>query len=640
MKVIKIVLLFIVVSLNSFSQDILTINDENISLYEFKNIFYKNNHEEQINKEYLDEYVQLFINYKLKVKEAEALYMDTIKTFIQELDGYKKQLAKPYMRNKEFDENMIREAYDRMLKDVRASHILINIQGEDEKIAYNKALSIRNDILEKKISFSNAARKYSDDQSASYNGGDLGYFTVFMMVYDFESAAYNMKIGDISMPIRTKYGYHIIEVNDKRDAVGEVQVAHIMFKTKQEDKKSVDVAKQKINQVYERLKSGEEFADVAERFSEDRSTAVNGGKLPPFGVGKMVPEFEKVAFNLLELNDISSPFQTDFGWHIIKLIDKKSVSDFSVVKDEITNKISRDSRSDLSKNSLIAKLKREYKIINKVPIFSSLRRDAFIKISEGIWSGDYDNNSDVLFTIDTMSVNTGEFIDYILLNQRLGSDFDVMYQEYVNQRLLDYEESMLEYKYPEYKLLLKEYREGILLFDLTNKRVWKKAVDDTVGLQNYFNINMQNYMWGDRINATIYNCANRNVSRVVKEYLFKKKLGLKVLEKDLLDKVNLENPLNLDIVSNKFSINDNEYVDMVDWNVGLAKDIKLYNGSIIVIDIYEVIDKEPKELNETRGKVISDYQNYLEQDWILELRNKYNISINYSVLYSLINNEE
>ena len=238
-----------------------------------------------------------------------------------------------------------------------------------------------------------------------------------------------------------------------------------------------------------------------------------------------------------------------------------------------------------------------------------------------------------------MLVNTAEFIDYILLNQKYGSDFDVMYQEYVNQILLDFEESMLEYKYPEYKLLLKEYREGILLFDLTNKRVWKKAVDDTVGLQNYFNINIHNYMWGDRVNATIYNCANRNVSRIVKEYLFKKKLGIKVLEKDLLDKVNLENPLYLDIVSNKFSINDNKYVDMVDWNVGLAKDIKLDNGSII-IDIHEVIDKEPKELNETRGKVISDYQNYLEQEWILELRNKYNISINYSVLYSLIDNEK
>ena len=564
--------------------------------------------------------------------------MDTVSTFISELAGYKKQLAKPYMRNKEFDENMIREAYDRMLKDVRASHILINIE-EDDKESYNKALSIRKDILEKKISFSDAAKKYSEDKSASYNGGDLGYFTAFMMVYDFESAAYNMKIGDISMPIRTKYGYHIIKVTDKRDAVGEVQVAHIMFKINQEDKNSINVAGQKINQVYERLKSGEEFSDVAERFSEDRSTAVNGGRLPPFGVGKMVPDFEEVAFGLLNVNDISIPFKTDFGWHIVKLIDKKPVSSLSVLKDDITNKISRDSRSDLSKSSLIAKLKKEYKIVNKVSVFSSLRRHAFVKVSNGTWSSDYENISDVLFTIDTMLVRTQEFIDYILINQKSGSDFDVMYQEYVNQRLLDYEKNMLEYKYPEYKSLLKEYREGILLFDLTNKKVWKKAVEDTVGLQNYFNMNIQNYMWGDRVNATIYNCASGNISRSVKEYLFKKKLGIRVSEKDLLDKMNMENPLNLNIVSNKFSVNDNEYIDMVEWKKGLAKDIKLDNGSVILIDIYDVLDKEPKKINETRGKVISDYQNYLEQNWILELRKKYNISIDYSILYSLINNE-
>ena len=638
MRNIKFILLFIIVSVNSFSQNILTINNEGVSLDEFKNIFYKNNHDEKIDQNYLDEYIQLFVNYKLKVKEAEALNMDTVSTFISELAGYKKQLAKPYMRNKEFDDNMIREAYDRMLKDVRASHILINIE-EDDKESYNKALSIRKDILEKKISFSDAAKKYSEDKSASYNGGDLGYFTAFMMVYDFESAAYNMKIGDISMPIRTKYGYHIIKVTDKRDAVGEVQVAHIMFKINQEDKNSINVAGQKINQVYERLKSGEEFSDVAERFSEDRSTAVNGGRLPPFGVGKMVPDFEEVAFGLLNVNDISIPFKTDFGWHIVKLIDKKPVSSLSVLKDDITNKISRDSRSDLSKSSLIAKLKKEYKIVNKVSVFSSLRRHAFVKVSNGTWSSDYENISDVLFTIDTMLVRTQEFIDYILINQKSGSDFDVMYQEYVNQRLLDYEKNMLEYKYPEYKSLLKEYREGILLFDLTNKKVWKKAVEDTVGLQNYFNMNIQNYMWGDRVNATIYNCASGNISRSVKEYLFKKKLGIRVSEKDLLDKMNMENPLNLNIVSNKFSVNDNEYIDMVEWKKGLAKDIKLDNGSVILIDIYDVLDKEPKKINETRGKVISDYQNYLEQNWILELRKKYNISIDYSILYSLINNE-
>jgi peptidyl-prolyl cis-trans isomerase SurA len=330
-----------------------------------------------------------------------------------------------------------------------------------------------------------------------------------MMVYNFETAAYNTNIGELSMPVKTKYGYHIIKVDDIRDAVGQVQVAHIMFKTGEgAEEKRLNEAKEKINQVQEKLNSGEDFSDVAERFSEDRSTAVKGGRLPAFGVGKMVPEFEDVAFRLQEIGEVSQPFRTEFGWHIITLLSKEGILDLETIKSEIKKKIERDSRDELSKNALYSKLKAEYKVVNKVSVFSALRKLAVKKVNMGSWEGTFDNLKAVLFTITTVPILVNDFIDYILANQIAGSDFDKMYQNFVNERLLIFEEAQLQDKYPEYKALLNEYREGILLFDLTNKKVWTKAVADTIGLQSYFKANIDKYKWENRVDATIYSCTD------------------------------------------------------------------------------------------------------------------------------------
>jgi len=458
-----------------------------------------------------------------------------------------------------------------------------------------------------------------------------------MMVYDFESAAYTTKIGEISLPVKTKYGYHLIKVDDKRDAVGTVQVAHIMFKTGEgADEARLTIAKEKINQVLEKLNAGEEFTDVAERFSEDRSTAVKGGVLPAFGVGKMVPAFEKIAFNLKEIGEISLPFRTEFGWHIITLLSKEEIPAFESVKSEIRNKIERDSRGELSKNALISILKSTYKIKHKSTTFSSLRKLAVTPVKKGSWDGNYNHLNSVLFTIDSSPIKVSLFADYIVANQLAGSDFDKLYQDFVNERLLAYEEAQLESKYPEYKAILQEYREGILLFDLTNKKVWTKAVEDTLGLQAFFNENTDDYKWDDRVDATIYSCIDIATARKVKFHLFKKKFGLLETTDEMLEKVNINDPLSLQIQSKKYTKGDNQFIDSVNWKAGILSDIKLEDGSIIVIEIHELLEATHKVLNETRGKVISDYQNELESEWIAALKKKYKVSINTDVLYSLL----
>ena len=650
MKKIGLSILCGAFALATIAQNVLTIEDEKISLEEFKAVFYKNNNNTELTKEYLDEYMELFVNFKLKVRNADELGLDTVSAFITELSGYQKQLAKPYLKNKEFDENMLIEAYDRMKQDVKASHILIQVDEKasvkEEKMAYDKILAIRSDIIADKISFSDAAKKNSDDKSAIKNGGNLSYFTAFMMVYDFESAAYSTEIGEISMPIKTKYGYHIIKVTDKREAVGEVKVAHIMFKSgKGADEKRLNEAKDNINKVAELLNNGEEFSDVAERFSEDRSTAVKGGSLPAFGVGKMVPEFETVAFGLKEIGAVSAPFRTEYGWHIITLLERNGIPSFEEVKSELKRKIEKDSRGELSKQALYEKLKGEYNIKHKTSNFSSLRKVAVSQVKDGIWRGEYKGANSILFTIwlptvdgcidNRSQISISSFIEYIISHQTKGSDFDAMYKNFVNEQFLAYEESQLEAKYPEYKALLKEYREGILLFDLTNAKVWTKAVEDTVGLQNYYNANSSNYMWENRVNATIYSCIDLATAKYVKRAIYKKHRG-SITDAEILTVANANVPLSLQINTKKFVKGENVYIDAVDWKIGIAGDIKTKDGSFIIIDVHEVLSAGVKELNETRGKVISNYQNTLEAEWLEVLHQTYSVSIDKEVLYSLI----
>ena len=631
-------LLFITLNLNSFSQAVLLeIENDKITLDEFSHIFNKNNDNEKIDKEYLDEYIELFINFKLKVKEAKNLGFDTVATFIDELNGYRKQLAKPYLRDDNFNDELFDEALDRIQFDINANHILININDENNDEALNKINDIRREIINGNISFEDAAVKYSDDKSAKENKGNLGYFTAFMMVYDFETAAYTTDINDISKPVKTKYGYHIIKVNERRKAVGERKVAHIMFKTGKNAKPDkINDAQNKINKTYDLLKNGDRFAEVAERFSEDRSTAVKGGVLPPFGVGKMVSEFESQAFKLNSPGDFSEPFRTDFGWHIVMLLE-----DFPVVLNDdlylkVKTGIERDSRSKLSSEFMAKKLKDQYKLKVYKENFNSLRRAAVKDVQKTTWDGknalDLDNP---LFKIESMIFYQNDFTDYILKNQKNNNNFDNLYLDFLDKSLFVYEESQLENKYPDFKVLLNEYREGILLFDLTNKNVWKKAVEDSLGLIKYFSDNSDSYQWEKRLSASIYTCIDLSTAKKVKSLLYKLNRG-SIENSAILEKINKDSPLNLSIESNNFLSGENKYVDMIDWKKGISKDIVTDDGSYVIINVNEVLPAGNMTLNAVKGKVISDYQKFLDDQWILYLRDKYKYSVNKDLLYTLI----
>ena len=370
MKKTLFCLCLILIPVLSFSQPeeekvLLTIGSHKVSLSEFEWIYQKNNTQNINNQSTtIEEYLDLYINFKLKVVEAENLGMDTLGTFKKELAGYREQLAKAYLTDIATIETLTQEAYNRLKTEVNISHILVKLKNnptpEDTLTAFEKAIAIRSRI-ELGESFESIARGTSDDPMAKTNGGNLGYFNAFQMVYPFENAAYKNDTGIVTMPVRTKFGYHILRINDKRESQGKVKTAHIMVAVPRgSGKKVIDSAKVKIFRIYKLLNNGESFTELAKKYSDDRGSAQDGGELPWFGTGRMVPEFEKAAFSINENGDICEPVQTNFGWHIIKRIDKQDLESYNELKHQLKEKVYKSGRAIIAREAFVNKLKGEY----------------------------------------------------------------------------------------------------------------------------------------------------------------------------------------------------------------------------------------------------------------------------------------
>lgn len=635
------------IGLSAFAQNantLMTVGGDKVTKQEFENVFKKNNAKLAANpdEKTLREYLDLYINFKLKVLEAKSYGMDTAASFRKELAGYRKQLAAPYLTDKEVTEQLIMEAYERSKKEIRASHILVTCKEDaspkDTLAAFNKIMAIRKRILEKKEDFGKAAMESSEDPSAKTNKGDLGFFSVFAMVYSFENACYKAKQGVVSMPFRTKYGYHIVKVVDTRPAQGEVKVAHIMLRATAKLTKEDSVRNQnKINEVYKMLTAGQKFEDLAKQYSEDKGSSKYGGVLPVFGTGKMVPEFESEAFALKNVNDYSKPFTTSYGWHIVKLLERKALPSFEAAKADIKAKISRDSRADVNKKSFIVKLKNEYKFTETTASLKKFyaKADSSLAVTS-FKKQETANPKDPIFTIGTTVYTVADYADFLsqyqfnMFKDNMPKSKKEAYDNFVNKTLLDYEENRLDQKYPEFKILMEEYRDGILLFELTDQKVWSAAVKDTVGLERFFEQSKTNYQWGDRLDASIYTCANESIANEVRKLIKNKK----ITEDSLLRRINKSNPLNLSIKSDKFEKGENAIVDGLAWKKGVTDNIAA-NNTVVFVKIKSKINAQTKALNEVRGTVTADYQNKLEKEWIAVLKQKYPVQVDDSVFRTL-----
>ena len=619
---------------------LMTVGENDVTKSEFEQIFFKNYKKESVSKEDLDEYMVLYKKFKLKVTEAEHLGLDTVQKFTKELNGYRNQLARPYLVDNEKFDVLIKEAYDRSLKEVRASHIMVKLsqdaRPQDTLVAYKRALDIKK-RLNDGLDFAELAKgkNGSDDPSAQQNGGDLGYFTVFSMVYPFETACYTMKIGEISNPVRSRYGYHIIKKTDERDARGEIKCAHIMIKLEQGNEKLNQASKEKSEEIYKLVSSGANFEELAKRYSDDKKSGANGGVLPWFGTGRMVKEFEDAAFELNNDGDITKPIKTAYGWHIIKRIEIKKPNNFEDSKTYLKNKIQKDSRANQTKSSFIIKLKKEYGYKDySSKLFSTFYTEVDSTVFLGGWNKvNVSNTSKVLFKLDGKKYTLGEFASFIESKQRKEQSssvnlyIDTKYKNYVNQKILALENENLESKYPKFKALLKEYRDGILLFELMDDKVWSKAVKDTTGLKEYYENNKDQFVWDERADAEIYACSNEKNAKQVKALLDENEISEKVMSM-----VNEGTQLNVQLDKGLYEYKQKEIL------AGLEKGVSGIiekEGTYYVVRINEVKEKSTKELDEAKGLITSKYQEYLESTWLKELEGKYPIKVNEKILYSI-----
>ena len=483
----------LLVAMNVFSQNektLVTINKEKTTITDFKRIYEKNL--DAIDSEEAKDVTNnlaLYINYKLKVEEAYLLKFDTLPSYKKEIASYRDQLAAPYLQDTTFITELVKEVYLRTKNEVKAKHILIrtlkDATPKDTLISFNKITTIRNRIINGE-NFEKVAVETSEDTSAQGNAkkglegnkGNLGYFSAFNMVASFEDVAYKTKVGAVSMPFRSKFGYHILKVYDFRAAKGEIEAAHILISN------STKSSKAKINEVYKRLQNKETFAKLASEYSDDRGSKAKGGKLDKFGIGRMVKPFEIAAFSLENEGDFSKPFKTRFGWHIVKLLKKHPIRSFAEMKQELTAKIKRSSRMQMSETAVINKLKKQYSIVENEEAKDILNRKDIRTISK-------DSLQNNIISINDSNIKQETFVEY--LKNRRNKPIYVLFEMFKNQEILAYYKKNLANTEPEYANVLKEYEDGLLLFELMQQKIWNKSSKDTLGLKTYFLNNKEKY---------------------------------------------------------------------------------------------------------------------------------------------------
>lgn len=631
-------------ALSAQAQTLFTYGPNAVSKEEFLRIYKKNNTQEKpdFSEKSVKEYLDLYSLFRMKVKEAEQMQLDTTLAVRNELNDYKGQLARTYLSDKEVTKGLVQQAYDRMKEELKVAHILVALRPNDDTAkAYQKIDSLYHAITDQKADFGTLARAYSDDKISGANGGELGYISSLQVVYPFENEAYNTPVGKISKPFRTQFGYHILKVEDRRKNSGQVQVAQIMIATpKSKGEGAVAEAKKTMADIQAKLKSGKSFEELAKEYSEDKFSKDKGGLMEPFGIGKLAPQFEEVAFALKKPGDISAPVQTAYGIHLIKLVKKIPLQSFDSIRDNITRRVENDSRAAVAKEAYQEKIKKEYGFkANPESLDNLVNNFTAMETKNNEFSAeDFKNAKAILFELGGKKYTQYDFMTYaanITRGTIMGNKATTLrdlYKMYENSTLSDLQQQELEKNNEEYRNLVTEYRDGILLFALMDKNVWSKASKDTSGLAVFYNGHQDKYEWKPGFEGTVYLASDQ-------QDLVNLQTALNTGEdvNEALAKINTaSNPNKISQQSGRFEFA--RYTnDQSAYVVGKPGRIFKNEDGIYAMVVADKLHQsaEKKSLDEARGFVVADYQDYLEKSWNQELRNRYPVSINQKTLKSI-----
>lgn len=611
--------------------ELMTINGKSVPLSEFEYLYHKNN-SQQLAPQSIEEYLGMFVTYKQKVAAAEAEGIDETEAFKTEFDGYRKELAEPYLRNVEVEDSILKAVYSHLQEDVDVSHIMVAKQGPEVIPESQRHLldSIRTAIVNGS-DFATNARKYSIDRAAQKNGGHMGYIPVGRLPYTFEDAAYATKVGDISPVIETPFGYHIIRVENRRPARGQVLVQHILKLTQGLGEEEAAKKKAEIDSISALIAAGADFDELAKKESEDPGSQRNGGRLNWFGPGQMVPEFEEASFTLKN-GEVSAPFGTAYGYHIVKRLDWKPVDSFETMKPMIKTMIQRDERSQLPRKRKIAMLRGKFNVSINAANLARVK-DEVIKNGglDSVLTEKYLAEEIKLATVAKTPVMLSEVVSAMggraagtpeqqakMLETRLEAAIDDIVTEKERQDLA--------VNNADYRNLLNEYRDGMLLFEVSDRKVWNKAKQDKEGLENYFRNHRDKYTWDKpRYKAYVVFATSDSIMQAAKGYL-----ASTDVPNDSLSE-NLRKQFGKDVKIEKVIAAQGEN-NITDY-LGFGGEKPEAKGKWAFYFPYrDKVLNSPEESSDVRGIVTGDYQNELEEAWVAELKKKYPAKINQKVL--------
>jgi peptidyl-prolyl cis-trans isomerase SurA len=627
-----------------FGQTLISYDDQTISKEEFINAYRKNNNTGKPSEKSYRDYLDLYIRYKLKVKAAYDLKLDTLGSQVAELQNFRNQVVEPYMHDEAGLDKLAREAFQRSQKDLHIAHIFVaapaNAMPRDTLKAFNKAMEAYT-ALQKGGDFGQIAAKYSDDPFVKSNFGDIGYITVFSLPYELEGLAYRTAPGKISRIYRSNAGFHIFKNLGERKGLGKVRIAQILLvypPNATETKKAV--TKQLSDSLFAAILRGGDFAELAKKFSGDNLSYQIGGEIPEFGVGKYEPDFEKAAFGLEKDGDVSKPVPSSFGYHILKRLGRKPVSaemnkgSLENIKQQVMN----DPRIEIATKEMLQNILklthfRQNSTLRENDLWvytdSSLAHKPLPKFP-GL------SDSTAVFYFGSKSYIVKDWMDYRKAIRNIPSSSGPLktnqqfFERYRENVAYDYYRNHLENYNKQFAAQLKEFKDGNLLFDIMQRKVWDKASSDAAGLENYYKAHASKYWWAPSASAIVFTFSNEKAaenltSRIQNNIENWRKVVDSSGNQAQADSGRFE--LTQLPMAEKGRLEAGQFSSLVknpaDNTITAAYIIRMYN------------ERQPRSYADARGLVINDYQNYLEDNWIAELKKKYPVKINEAVFKSL-----
>jgi len=626
-----------------------TVKNNPVYLSEFRQIYAKTNQQKaDFSEASLREYLDLYVKFKLKVQKARDMHLDTVEAFKSELDGYRRQLAATYLVDKEVTDKLIHEAYEHMKQDADISHIFIacdkNAKAADTLIAYNRVMNLLK-MIQNGAAFEQVARDSSEDKSAKENSGNLGYVTAMLPdgYYNLEKAIYSAKPSEILNPVRTNAGYHIVRVHAFRPARGEMEVSQILLRKGSSEEENVR-KRLRADSIYTALKAGAKWDDICAQMSEDQMSAGKGGYIGFFGINRYQRAFEDAAFALKNDGDISGPVETAIGYHLIKRISHRGVGSFDEFRRPLTERVKRDSRSEVAKQSMITRIQKDGNFKEYPDVLAQWTAQQVDSVFLTFkWKPDPAKPQTPLQRYgDAKAYTVADFEEFCARASRdrmrgIGNPVkemvDKLYKNWSDEVALQFEESQLDKKYPEFRSLMREYEEGMLLFDAAKQEVWDRANSDSTGLEQYFNQNLSNkYKWDDRARVSIYTLKSDDPQLLLKVREFSAKKSAE----DVLKKFNKKENV-LTVIEKTYEKGKNKDLNDV-WKAGSLTNAKTDAGTKTAnfIKVEEIIPPTAKTLGESRGYAVADYQDYLEKQWVEKLKSEYPVKIEDGAFQTLI----